>query len=84
MTFTMDEEVNNGIIFLDITVSKIDHKISFNMYRRPTAIDIIIPDDSCHRPRQKLTAIRHLINRHNDRTSQTQPVHILFYLQGVA
>ena len=28
MTFTIEEEVNNRINFLDITISKDDHKIS--------------------------------------------------------
>jgi hypothetical protein len=55
--------VENGINFLDITISKVDHKISFNVYRKPTATDIIIPNDSCHPPEQKLAAIKYLINR---------------------
>jgi hypothetical protein len=33
MIFTM-EEVNNNINFLDITISKDEHKISFNIYRK--------------------------------------------------
>lgn len=48
MTFTMEEELDNGINFLDVTISKIDHKISFNTYRKSTATDIIIPNDTCH------------------------------------
>jgi len=35
MTFTMEEEVNNRINFLDITIPKVDHKILFNTYRNP-------------------------------------------------
>jgi len=50
MHFTM-EEVDNGINFLDITNSKVDHKISFDIYKKLTATDIIIPNDSCHSPR---------------------------------
>jgi len=60
MPFTMEEEVNNKINLLDITISKVDYKIPFNMYRKPTATDII-PNDSCHPPEQKLAAIRCLI-----------------------
>ena len=59
MTFTM-EEVNNSINFLDITISTDEHKISFNVYRKPTATDII-PSDSCHPPEQKLAGIRYLL-----------------------
>jgi len=64
ITFTMEEEVNNRINLPDITISKVDHKISFkfNVYRKPTATNII-PNDSCHPPEQKLAAITCLINR---------------------
>ena len=63
MTSTMEEEVDNSINFLDITISKNDKKSSFNVYRKPTATDIIIPSDSCHITEQKLAAIRNLVNR---------------------
>jgi ABC-type sulfate transport system substrate-binding protein len=46
MTFTMEEEVSNRVKFLDITIYKTDHKISFIVYRKRTATDIIIPNDS--------------------------------------
>ena len=59
----MEEEGDNRIIFLNITIFKIDHKISFNVYRKPTATDIIIPTDSCHLPETKAGAIRYMINR---------------------
>ena len=52
--------MNNKINLLGITISKVDHKISFNVYRKPTATDNI-PNDSCHPPEQKLAAIRCLI-----------------------
>lgn len=63
MIFIMEEEINNIINFLDITSSKGEHKISFVVYRKSTATDIIIPSDSCHPPEQKLTGIRYLVNR---------------------
>ena len=62
-TFTMEEEINNSINFLDITIYKTDHNISFNIYRKPTATDIIIPNDSCHPPEQRMAANRYLANR---------------------
>lgn len=31
MIFTMEEEVNNSNNFLDLTISKVGHKISFNI-----------------------------------------------------
>ena len=62
MTFTMEEEVDNRLNFLDITISKTDHKISFSICRKPAATVLIIPNDSCHPPEQKLAAIRYLID----------------------
>jgi len=54
--------MNNSINFLDVTSSKYEHKILFNVYRKPTATDIIIPNDSCHPPEQNLAAVRYLVN----------------------
>ena len=47
LTFTMETE-NNPINFLDITIQKRGHEINFNIYRKPTTTDTIIPYDSCH------------------------------------
>ena len=58
--FTMEEEKNNKINFLDITISKEENNISFNIYRKPTAADTVIPGDSCHPQEYKL--IRYLAN----------------------
>ena len=44
---TTQVEVDNRINFLDTTVSRVDHKISFKVYRKPTATDIINPNQSC-------------------------------------
>jgi len=63
MTFNMEEEIKNSINFLDITISKDENKVLFNVYRKPTATDIIIPNDFCQPPEQKLAAIRYLVNR---------------------
>ena len=72
MTFTM-EEVNNITNFLDITISTDEHKILFNVYRKPTVTDIIIPNDSCHPPEQKLVGIRYLVIVPNTHTGTAQP-----------
>jgi len=50
----MEEEVDNRINFLDITMSRVDNKILFNIYRKPTTTDIIISNDSYHPPEHKL------------------------------
>jgi hypothetical protein len=46
--FTIEEEKENKINFLDITISKENDNLSFDIYRKPTATDTIIPNDSCH------------------------------------
>jgi hypothetical protein len=44
----MEEEFKHKINFLDITISKDHNNIMFSIYRKPTATDMIIPNDSCH------------------------------------
>jgi hypothetical protein len=63
MKFTLQEETGNKINFLDITISKGNNNLSFNIYRKPTTIDTLIPNDPCHPQEHKLAAIRFLINR---------------------
>ena len=50
MHFTMEEEFENKINFLNITISKDENNIENNTYRSPTTTDIIIPNDSCPPP----------------------------------
>jgi hypothetical protein len=61
----MEAETDNSITFLDITIQKESNKFSFNIYRKPTTTDTIIPRESCHPPEQKHAAIRYMINRMN-------------------
>jgi hypothetical protein len=63
--FTTEKEIDNKINFSDITIQKEKDNLSFNIYRKPTTTDIIIPGDSCHPQEQKHTAIKYLINRMN-------------------
>jgi hypothetical protein len=58
----MEEEFENKINFLDITISKDENNIQFNTYRKPSKTDIT-PNDSCHPPEHKLVAVRYLTNR---------------------
>jgi len=63
--FTLENEINGCINFVDFTIQNNGNKLLFNIYRKPTATDIIIPKDSCHPPEQKHAAIRHMVNRKN-------------------
>jgi len=65
MKFTMENETDNTIEFLDITITKEPDKLAFSVYRKPTPTDLISPKDSCHSPEHKHTAIRYLTNRMN-------------------
>jgi len=63
LKFTLDEEQNNQINFLDITIKKNQKGLLFEVYRKPTTTDIIIPNDSCHPNEHKTAAIRYYRNR---------------------
>ena len=58
MKFTLEKEVNNKIIFLDITIAKRHDSLLFEIYRKTTTTDVIIPNDLCHPGEQKTAAIR--------------------------
>jgi hypothetical protein len=63
MKFTIEEEKEKRINFLDITIMKDDKNLAFNIYRKSTTTDTITPNDSCHPQEHKLAAIRYLPNR---------------------
>jgi len=65
MKFTMENEIDITINFLDITIQKGIENLSFDIYRKPITTDTIIPSDSCHQPEHKHAAIRYLVNRMN-------------------
>jgi hypothetical protein len=63
LKFTLEEEQNNQINFLDFTIIKNHKGLSFDIYRKPTTTDIIIPKVSCHPNEQKISAIRYYCDR---------------------
>jgi hypothetical protein len=65
LNFTLEQEVDNKLNFLDITIIKTADRISFDIYRKPTTTDVIIPNDSCHPQEHKMAAIRYFLNRIN-------------------
>jgi len=65
MKFTIEKERENMINFLDITIGKEQDKLIFDIYRKPTTTDSIIPSDSCHPTEHKMAAVRYLTNRMN-------------------
>ena len=65
LTFTLEREQENKLNFLDLSIIKSIDNISFDICRKPTTSDIIIPNDFCHPTEQKLAAIRYFTNRIN-------------------
>jgi hypothetical protein len=63
MQFTLEQEQNNSIHFLDLTITRTDNSFQFKLYRKPTTTDAIILADSCHLAKHKMSAIRYLYNR---------------------
>jgi len=65
LNFTLEQEQNNALNFLDLTIKKTSKKLVFDIYRKHTTSDNIILNDSCHPSEQKLAAIRFFTNRLN-------------------
>jgi hypothetical protein len=61
--FTIENEINNQINFLDLTISKHHNNLHFGIYRKHTTTDIMIRNDSCHPNEHKMSGINYLINR---------------------
>jgi hypothetical protein len=62
LKFTLENETNNKLNFLDITITRLHDKFDFSIYRKPTTTDHIIPNDSCHPQEHKNSAISFLTN----------------------
>jgi hypothetical protein len=63
--FTIEKESQNSINFLDLTVHCNEIEFEFEIYRKPTQTDIIIPHDSCHPREHKMSSMNYLLNRLN-------------------
>jgi hypothetical protein len=67
--FTPEQEQNNSLSFLDVTIDKCNIKSEWqfriSIYRKPTTTDCITPYSSCHPIDHRLAAIRYFKNRLN-------------------
>jgi hypothetical protein len=61
--FTIEEELDNKISFLDISITKTHNKLQLGIYRKPTTTDLIIHNDLYE---HKKATINLLINRMNN------------------
>jgi hypothetical protein len=65
LKFSLVTETNNKLNYLDLTITKGRNGFSYEIYRKPTATDTIIHNDSCHPSEHKVAAIRYFANRIN-------------------
>jgi hypothetical protein len=63
--FTVEKGLCNSIKFLDLSVHHRGKELEFAIYRKLTQIDIIIPNNSCHLLRHKISNISYLVNKYN-------------------
>ena len=65
LNFTLEREKDKKLNFLDLTITRPANKLSFDIYRKHTTTDTIIPYNSCHPSEHKLAAVRYYVNRIN-------------------
>jgi hypothetical protein len=63
LIFTAEQEKEQKLNFLDITIHKTPNSWDFSIHRKPTFTDTIIPYDSNHPHQNKYAATRFLYNR---------------------
>jgi hypothetical protein len=63
--FTKENEQNNQLNYLDITIHRQQNNIKISVYRKPTYTDIIISFTSNHPTQHKYAAIKFLHNCQN-------------------
>jgi hypothetical protein len=63
INFTIENEENNKLNFLDLTIHHEHNKLDYKIYRNPTATDILIHNSSCHPKEHKHASINYLTNR---------------------
>jgi hypothetical protein len=63
MQFKIEMETENRLNFLDTAIHRMQRKLQFSIYRKPTATDIMIHSQSCHPREHKWSGIAYLINR---------------------
>jgi hypothetical protein len=48
LKFTIEQQTQNKINFIGLTIKKNQNKLNFKIYRKPTTIDLILHNTSCH------------------------------------
>jgi hypothetical protein len=63
LQFTLNEEVNNQIEYLDLKLTNKEGKLEIGMYRKPTTTDVTINNNSCHPREHKMAAYKSWLRR---------------------
>jgi hypothetical protein len=63
LKFTLEQEKDKKLNFLDLTISRTENRLSFNTFRKQTTTYTIIPRDPCHPLEHKMAAMRYYVNR---------------------
>jgi hypothetical protein len=63
LQFTIENEYNNRLNFLDLIIDRAPDHLQFGIYRKPTTTDILINGNSCHSMKHKTACVKYLINR---------------------
>ncbi|CAH2094625.1 unnamed protein product [Euphydryas editha] len=61
--FKSELEQNHSINFLDLTITRVNNKHQFGIFRKPTYTDTTIPASSCHPWQHKLAAFHSYVHR---------------------
>ena len=63
INFTLELESDNNLKFMDLSITKRDNAVEFDIYRKPTQTDVIIPADSYHHHNHINSSINSYLNR---------------------
>jgi hypothetical protein len=63
LQFTINEEINNQIEYLDLKLTNIQGQLEIGVYRKPTTTDVTINSNSCHPREHKMAAYKSWLNR---------------------
>lgn len=63
LQFTLEEEKDDSINFLDLTITKHNNKLQFKIYRKPTTTSMTIHSTSHHPHEHKMAAYNSFIHR---------------------
>jgi hypothetical protein len=58
----MEQQSQNKLNYLDLTITTQDNELNFGIHRKPTTTDLILHNTSCHPHEHKKSAINYLYN----------------------